>query len=106
MKAEPAEDNSELYNSIKTKYGNQISDAYQITIKQDRYEKLSTLKEEIISKEAFPELIQSKCNKESISNALNSLKESNELANIFVELNSHLDGHGFDAAAKTIIDLK
>ena len=68
--------------------------------------KLVGLPNLLLSKEAFPELIQSKCNKESISNALNSLKESNELANIFVELNSHLDGHGFDAAAKTIIDLK
>ena len=60
----------------------------------------------LLSKEAFPELIQSKCNKKSISNALNFLKKSNELENLFVELKSHLDGHGFDAAAKTIIDLK
>ena len=68
--------------------------------------KLVGLPNLLLSKEAFPELIQSKCNKKSISNALNFLKESNELENLFVELKSHLYGHGFDAAAKTIIDLK
>ncbi len=51
----PAEDNSELYASIKEKYGKEISDAYQITIKQDRYEKLSLLKETILSNETSDE---------------------------------------------------
>ena len=55
MEATPAEDNSELYNSIKTKYGAQISEAYQITIKQNRYEKLSELKEDIMSNEVSDE---------------------------------------------------
>ncbi|MEK9793797.1 MAG: polyribonucleotide nucleotidyltransferase, partial [Gammaproteobacteria bacterium] len=36
-----AEDNSELYNLIKSSYGDQISSVYQITNKQERYEKLS-----------------------------------------------------------------
>ena len=37
---------------------------------------------------------------------LNFLKESNELETLFVELKSHLYGHGFYASAKQIIDLK
>ena len=44
QEAEPAEDNSEIYNSIKSLYGDQISSAYQIMVKQERYEKLSLLK--------------------------------------------------------------
>ena len=71
MEAEPAEDNSELYNSIKTKYGNQISEAYQITIKQDRYEKLSELKEDIMSKEVSEE----DDNSDKLSTVFNDLKK-------------------------------
>ncbi len=71
MEAEPAEDNSELYNFMKTKYGNEISDAYQITIKQDRYEKLSTLKEDIMSNEASDE----DHNSEKLSAVFNDLKK-------------------------------
>tara|TARA_Y100000768_G_scaffold385192_1_gene370803 strand:- start:21505 stop:23577 length:2073 start_codon:yes stop_codon:yes gene_type:complete len=52
IQAEPAEDNSELYNLIKDKYESQISSAYQITEKQNRYEKLAELKEEILSNES------------------------------------------------------
>ena len=48
IEAAPSEDNSQLYNTIKAKYGEQISKAYQITIKQDRYENLSTLREDIL----------------------------------------------------------
>ena len=71
MEAEPAEDNSELYSSIKTKYGNQISEAYQITIKQDRYEKLSELKEDIMSKEVSEE----DDNSDKLSTVFNDLKK-------------------------------
>jgi polyribonucleotide nucleotidyltransferase len=71
IQATPAEDNSELYNSIKTKYGNQISEAYQITIKQDRYEKLSALKEDIMSKEVSDE----DDNSEELSAVFNDLKK-------------------------------
>ncbi len=45
------EDNSELYQQINSKYGKDISNAYQITIKQDRYEKISSLKEKLLSDE-------------------------------------------------------
>ncbi len=46
-----AADNSQLYDMMKSKYGNQISDAYQIIIKQDRYEKLSSIQDDILSNE-------------------------------------------------------
>ena len=71
MEAAPAEDNSELYNSIKTKYGKQISEAYQITIKQDRYEKLSKLKEDIMSNEVSDE----DDNSDNLSTVFNDLKK-------------------------------
>ena len=71
MEAAPAEDNSELYNAIKTKYGNEISEAYQITIKQDRYEKLSLLKEDIMSKEVSDENDDS----DKLSKVFNDLKK-------------------------------
>jgi polyribonucleotide nucleotidyltransferase len=67
----PAEDNSELYVSIKEKYGKEISDAYQITIKQDRYEKLSLLKETILSNEISEE----DDNSDKISSVFNDLKK-------------------------------
>ena len=71
MEAAPTEDNSKLYNSIKSKYGNQISEAYQITIKQDRYEKLSELKEEIMSKEVS----EDNDNSDKLSVVFNDLKK-------------------------------
>jgi len=71
MEAAPAEDNSKLYNSIKSKYGNQISEAYQITIKQDRYEKLSELKENIMSNETSDE----DDNSDKLSAVFNDLKK-------------------------------
>ena len=65
------EDNSDLYNSIKSSYGDQISSAYQITEKQERYEKLSVLKEEIISKE----LNEEEDNTDKIAKVFDSLKK-------------------------------
>jgi len=66
-----AEDNSELYNLIKSSYGDQISSVYQITNKQERYEKLSTLKDDVISKESNTE----EDNSDKISKVFDSLKK-------------------------------
>ena len=66
-----AEDNSELYNLIKSSYGDQISSVYQITNKQERYEKLSTLKDDVISKECNTE----EDNADKISKVFDSLKK-------------------------------
>ena len=66
-----AEDNSELYNLIKSSYGDQISSVYQITNKQERYEKLSTLKDDVISKESNTE----EDNADKISKVFDSLKK-------------------------------
>ncbi len=71
IEAEPAEDNSTLYNSIKSKYEKLISDAYQITEKQDRYEKLAEVKEEIMSKEVN----EDEDNIDQISTVFNELKK-------------------------------
>ncbi len=65
------EDNSDLYNSIKSSYGDQISSAYQITEKQERYERLSVLKEEVISKELNDE----QDNTDKIAKVFDSLKK-------------------------------
>ena len=66
-----AEDNSELYNLIKSSYGDQISSVYQITNKQERYEKLSILKDDVISKEINTE----EDNADKISKVFDSLKK-------------------------------
>ena len=66
-----AEDNSELYNLIKSSYGDQISSVYQITNKQERYEKLSILKDDVISKESNTE----EDNADKISKVFDSLKK-------------------------------
>ncbi len=66
-----AEDNSELYNLIKSSYGDQISSVYQITNKQERYEKLSILKDDVISKECNTE----EDNADKISKVFDSLKK-------------------------------
>ena len=66
-----AADNSELYNLIKSSYGDQISTVYQITNKQERYEKLSILKDDIISKESNTE----EDNADKISKVIDSLKK-------------------------------
>ena len=69
--APTAEDNSELYNLIKSSYGDQISSVYQITNKQERYEKLSILKDDVISKESNTE----EDNADKISKVFDSLKK-------------------------------
>ena len=71
QEAPTAEDNSELYNLIKSSYGDQISSVYQITNKQERYEKLSTLKDDVISKESNTE----EDNLDKISKVFDSLKK-------------------------------
>ena len=71
QEAPTQEDNSNLYNHIKSLYGDQISSAYQIIEKQDRYEKLSLLKEEIISKE----LNEDEDNTDKIAKVFDSLKK-------------------------------
>ena len=71
QEAPTQEDNSNLYNHIKSLYGDQISSAYQIIEKQDRYEKLSLLKEEIISKE----LNEDEDNIDKIAKVFDSLKK-------------------------------
>ena len=71
QEAPTQEDNSKLYNHIKSLYGDQISSAYQIIEKQDRYEKLSLLKEEIISKE----FNEDEDNIDKIVKAFDSLKK-------------------------------
>ena len=67
--------------------------------------KLVGLPNLLLSREAFPELIQDKCNEENISIALDSLMKSSDLKSVFDELHSHLYGNGFDEAAKEILDL-
>jgi len=71
QEAPVAEDNSELYNLIKSSYGDQISSVYQITNKQERYEKLSILKDDVISKEINTE----EDNADKISKVFDSLKK-------------------------------
>ena len=51
QEAREPEDNSDLYNLIKTSYGEKISSVYQIIQKQERYEKLSLLKDDVIKNE-------------------------------------------------------
>ena len=71
QEAKEAEDNSDLYNLIKTSYGEKISSVYQIIEKQERYEKLSLLKEEVIKNE----LNEEEDNSETISKVFDNLKK-------------------------------
>ena len=71
QEAKEPEDNSELYNLIKTSYGEKISSVYQIIEKQERYEKLSLLKDEVIENE----LNEEDDNSEMISKVFDSLKK-------------------------------
>tara|TARA_B100000035_G_scaffold307647_1_gene311223 strand:+ start:5714 stop:7789 length:2076 start_codon:yes stop_codon:yes gene_type:complete len=71
QEAPSQEDNSDLYNSIKSSYGDQISSVYQIIEKQDRYEKLSLLKEEVMSKE----LDDDEGNADKIAKVFDNLKK-------------------------------
>ena len=71
QEAREPEDNTDLYNLIKTSYGEKISSVYQIIEKQERYEKLSHLKDEVIKNE----LNEEEDNSEMISNVFDSLKK-------------------------------
>ena len=71
QEAKEPEDNSELYNLIKTSYGEKISSVYQIIEKQERYEKLSLLKDEVIKSE----LNEDEDNSEIISKVFDNLKK-------------------------------
>ena len=71
QEAKEAEDNSDLYNLIKTSYGEKISSVYQIIEKQERYEKLSLLKDEVIKNE----LNEEEDNSETISKVFDNLKK-------------------------------
>ena len=71
QEAREPEDNSELYNLIKTSYGEKISSVYQIIEKQERYEKLSLLKDEVIKSE----LNEDEDNSEIISKVFDNLKK-------------------------------
>ena len=71
QEAKEPEDNSELYNLIKTSYGEKISSVYQIIEKQERYEKLSLLKDEVIKNE----LNEEEDNSEMISKVFDNLKK-------------------------------
>ena len=71
QEAQPAEDNSDLYNSIKTSFGEQISQIYQIIEKQDRYEKLSQLKDTVMS----DQLNEDEDNSDKISKVFDNLKK-------------------------------
>ncbi|MEC8077538.1 MAG: polyribonucleotide nucleotidyltransferase [Pseudomonadota bacterium] len=71
QEAREPEDNSDLYNLIKTSYGEKISSVYQIIEKQERYEKLSLLKDEVIKNE----LNEEEDNSEMISKVFDNLKK-------------------------------
>ena len=71
QEAREPEDNSELYDLIKTSYGEKISSVYQIIEKQERYEKLSLLKDEVIKSE----LNEDEDNSEIISKVFDNLKK-------------------------------
>ncbi|GIR42957.1 MAG: polyribonucleotide nucleotidyltransferase [Ectothiorhodospiraceae bacterium] len=71
QEAKEPEDNSDLYNLIKSSYGEKISSVYQIIEKQERYEKLSLLKDEVIKNE----LNEEEDNSEMISKVFDNLKK-------------------------------
>ena len=71
QEAREPEDNTDLYNLIKTSYGEKISSVYQIIEKQERYEKLSHLKDEVIKNE----LNEEEDNSEMISKVFDNLKK-------------------------------
>ena len=65
--------------------------------------KLIGLPNLLLSKKVFPELLQSECTSENIFNSLNSLIDSDTIQSELVKIKQHLQGDGFDAAAKAII---
>ena len=71
QEAKEPEDNSDLYDLIKSSYGEKISSVYQIIEKQERYEKLSLLKDEVIKNQ----LNEEEDNSETISKVFDNLKK-------------------------------
>ncbi len=66
--------------------------------------KLIGLPNLLLSKKVFPELLQSECTSENIFNSLNSLIDSDKIQSELIKIKHHLQGDGFDAAAKAIIN--
>ena len=64
--------------------------------------KLIGLPNLLVSKKIFPELLQSECTPENIYKSLQSLINSNDIHTELHKVKSHLEGQGFDAAAKAI----
>ncbi len=71
QEAKEPEDNSDLYDLIKSSYGEKISSVYQIIEKQERYGKLSLLKDEVIKNQ----LNEEEDNSETISKVFDNLKK-------------------------------
>ena len=71
QEAKEPQDNSDLYDLIKSSYGEKISSVYQIIEKQERYEKLSLLKDEVIKNQ----LNEEEDNSETISKVFDNLKK-------------------------------
>ena len=64
--------------------------------------KLIGLPNLLLSKKVFPELLQSECTAENIYKSLQSLIHSNDIHDELIKVKNHLEGQGFDAAAKAI----
>jgi lipid A disaccharide synthetase len=64
--------------------------------------KLIGLPNLLLSKKVFPELLQSECTAENIYKSLQSLIYSNDIHDELIKVKNHLEGQGFDAAAKAI----
>lgn len=64
--------------------------------------KLIGLPNLLLSKKIFPELVQSDCTPENIYNSFQSIIYSNKIQDEIVKVKNHLEGKGFDAAAKAI----
>jgi len=64
--------------------------------------KLIGLPNLLLSKKIFPELLQSECTAKNIYKSLQSLINSNDIHDELIKVKNHLEGQGFDAAAKAI----
>ena len=60
----------------------------------------------LLSRMAFPELIQSECSPQNVLDSLNALIASEDINNDLDEIKQHLEGQGFEAAAQAISELK